>query len=91
MLVSTPAAIYGGALADDSETLVALIAEATRLATELQVDYLELRNAWDHQVGTRLKFWRKDLYVTFEQPIDADEGELLAAIRKRFGTRSVRA
>src|SRR5437764_10862393 len=42
MLVSTPAAIYGGALADDSETRAALVGSARQLAIELGVDYLEL-------------------------------------------------
>src|SRR5215210_5054780 len=45
MLVSTPNAVYGGAVADDAEARHALIAEAKRLALKLRVDYLELRDA----------------------------------------------
>jgi FemAB-related protein (PEP-CTERM system-associated) len=84
MLVSTPAAIYGGVLADDPEARLALIAEATQLATDLQVDYLELRNAWEHQVISDSTFWRKHLYVTFDRLIEADEAALLQSYPKKI-------
>jgi FemAB-related protein (PEP-CTERM system-associated) len=84
MLVSTPAAIYGGPLADDYEARLALVAEAMRLATELQVDYLELRNSQEDQVVSNSTFWRKHLYVTFERPIDADEEALLRSYPKKI-------
>jgi len=78
MLVSAPNAVYGGAVADDPEARRALLAEAKRLAAELRVDYLELRD-WqergDEAEDPELR--RKELYVTFEHPITTDEEALM--------------
>lgn len=67
-LVSLPFAVYGGVAASDRDACDGLHAAAATLASELQVDHLELRNrvqreaAWPHQ----------DLYVTFRKPIVRD-------------------
>jgi FemAB-related protein (PEP-CTERM system-associated) len=85
MLVSTPNAIYGGALADDSATRRALIDEAKQLAMELQVDYLELRDSQcrgDEAADGQLH--SKDLYVTFERSITNDEEALLGSYPKKI-------
>jgi hypothetical protein len=42
-LVSTPAGVYGGVLAEDLDAGRALVAEAKRLARQLDVGHLELR------------------------------------------------
>ena len=84
MLVSTPNAIYGGVLADDTDARRALIAEAKRLATHLRVDHLELRDPRDDGGPSEPELWRKDLYVTFEHPITADEAALLGSFPKKL-------
>ncbi|MEK7831534.1 MAG: GNAT family N-acetyltransferase [Acidobacteriota bacterium] len=45
MLISTPNGVYGGAVANDAASHQALIEAAKSLAVELNVDYLELRDA----------------------------------------------
>ena len=78
MLVSTPNAVYGGVAADDPEARRALIAEAKRLAAELPVDYLELRDSWERSdESADVELRRKDLYVAFEHPITTDEEALM--------------
>ncbi|MCI0337024.1 MAG: FemAB family PEP-CTERM system-associated protein [Acidobacteria bacterium] len=74
MLVSTPNAVYGGAVADDAGISRALVLAAQELALELDVDYLELRDTGltEDKLPDE-KFRRRDLYVTFEHPIDSDE------------------
>jgi FemAB-related protein (PEP-CTERM system-associated) len=85
MLVSTPAAIYGGVLADDAATRAALLAKAKQLAVELQVDYLELRDAWaGEREPTDADLRSRDLYVTFERPIGGDEESLLSSYPKKI-------
>lgn len=83
MLVSSPNAVYGGALADDEAARRALLDEAARLATELKVDYLELRDAREPLTlgGEPLQdgpeFRGRELYVSFEHPITPDEDALM--------------
>jgi len=77
-LLSTPNAVYGGAVAADGEAHQALIASARALAAGLTVDYLELRDAGLNLGGPAdAGCHRRDLYVTFERPLPADEDELL--------------
>jgi FemAB-related protein (PEP-CTERM system-associated) len=76
MLVSTPNAVYGGVVADDAEANDALIQAAKQKATASGVKYLELRNVDDH-AALDPELARKDLYVTFDQPIGPDENEML--------------
>ncbi|HET7586550.1 MAG TPA: FemAB family XrtA/PEP-CTERM system-associated protein [Gammaproteobacteria bacterium] len=67
-LVSTPFCSYGGVAAIAGDAADALVAAAERLARELRVDYLEMRN-----IDSGGRGWpSKDLYVTFRVPIDPD-------------------
>jgi FemAB-related protein (PEP-CTERM system-associated) len=79
VLISTPFLVYGGPIGD-GDAIEALVIEARRLAVELGVDYLELRNRrpvggdWD----------TKSLYVTFRKELAPDvEGNLQAIPRKQ--------
>ena len=67
-LISTPFCVYGGAIARTQAARDAIELHACRLAEQLGVDYLELRNRTPS--GTALL--TKDLYVTFRKPISAD-------------------
>jgi FemAB-related protein (PEP-CTERM system-associated) len=73
-LVSTPNAVYGGAIAEDDETRAALIDAAKTLARSLNVDHLELRDE-SGQGGNDLL--PQNLYVAFDHPITTDEDALL--------------
>lgn len=76
-LVSSPNAVYGGVAADDEETRAALVAEAKRLARELRVGFLELRDTFELPgAAADADLHRKDLYVKFECPITTDEETL---------------
>jgi FemAB-related protein (PEP-CTERM system-associated) len=78
MLVSTPNAVYGGPLADDPDARRALVIEAKRLAVHADAGYLELRESGDvpsEQEDADLH--RKDLYITFDHPIVADDEALM--------------
>jgi FemAB-related protein (PEP-CTERM system-associated) len=78
MLVSTPNAAYGGAVADETSIYHALIEAAQRLAKDLEVDYLELRDRGSTEDGSQQEdFHRQDLYVAFECGITADEESLM--------------
>jgi FemAB-related protein (PEP-CTERM system-associated) len=78
-LVSLPFAVYGGIAANDETAAVALEDEAQRLARELGVEHLELRN-----VARRHADWPlQDLYVTFRKPLSADPGERMQAIPRK--------
>ncbi len=78
MLISTPNAVYGGAIADDSESHRAMIESAKALAVKLRVDYLELRNT--DSTGDEFydaDFHRQNLYVSFDHPITPDENAMM--------------
>ena len=79
VLISTPFLVYGGPIGD-SEAIRVLVAEARRLAVELGVDYLELRNR--HPLDGD---WQtKNLYVTFRKTLESDvEANLQAIPRKQ--------
>ncbi len=78
MLVSTPNGVYGGVVAEDAVSHQALIEAAKSLAVELQVDYLELRDAQPNDFGvTRAEFLEQTLYVSFERPIAGNDEELM--------------
>jgi FemAB-related protein (PEP-CTERM system-associated) len=84
MLVSTPAAIYGGPLGDDSATCLALVAEAKRLSNQLQVSYLELREPrCIDRASEDPGFVRQDLYVAFERPLPSNPDTLLDSLPKK--------
>src|SRR5207302_1138250 len=79
-LVSLPFAVYGGAVANDSESVLALTNAAADLARTLGADYLEVRNR-----EVRCVDWpRQDLYVTFRKEILPEvEANMLAIPRKQ--------
>jgi FemAB-related protein (PEP-CTERM system-associated) len=79
-LVSLPFCVYGGVAATDPAAVPALHAEARRIAGDLGVGHLELRNR-----AAREPTWaRKDLYVTFRREILPDvEANMLAIPRKQ--------
>ena len=80
-LISSPFAVYGGILAETGEARQALAEAAAGLARRLEVEHLELRNAFEDQCAG---FARLDRYVTFTfplEPLSADE--LLARIPKK--------
>lgn len=78
-LASVPFCVYGGAVGLNEGDRQALILEACRLAEELGVDILELRNR-DKQEAD----WPgKDLYVTFRREIDEDPEENLKKIPRK--------
>ncbi len=79
-LVSTPFCVYGGIVAADAAGRAALEGAACRLARELQVEHLEMRN----RRRLHPDWAAKDLYFTFRKPIDPDpERNLLAIPRKQ--------
>ena len=78
-LVSTPFCVYGGVCATTEAARNALTAHACRLAEDLGVQDLELRNT-----RVRQPEWpRKDLYATFRKSIKADREENLKAIPRK--------
>jgi FemAB-related protein (PEP-CTERM system-associated) len=78
-LISTPFCVYGGAVARDPDTETQLTQAAARLAEELRVDYLELRN----REGGHTSWPVKDLYVSFRKPIASDAAANMQAIPRK--------
>jgi len=79
-LTSLPFAVYGGVAADDEDSARALTQEAQRLARELGVAHLELRNL----ERTQPEWPVQDLYVTFRKAIlPEEEANMLAIPRKQ--------
>jgi FemAB-related protein (PEP-CTERM system-associated) len=79
-LTSLPFAVYGGVAANDEASATALEREAERLARELGVDHLELR-----QLQRQHESWpRQEVYVTFRKAIlPEEEANMLAIPRKQ--------
>lgn len=79
-LTSLPFAVYGGVAASDEASAVALEQQAQRVAQQLAVDHLELR-----QLSREHGDWpRQELYVTFRKPIlPEEEANMLAIPRKQ--------
>ena len=78
-LVSTPFCVYGGILAADEDARAILTSDACRLARDLGVDYLEMRN----RQRSHPDWPCKDLYVTFRKNIEADPEANLKAIPRK--------
>ena len=78
-LISTPFCVYGGAVARDLDTEAQLTRAAARLAEELRVDYLELRNRESGCTSWPVK----DLYVSFRKPIQPDHAANFQAIPRK--------
>jgi len=77
-LISTPNAVYGGVVANDAEAHQTLIEAAQTLATDLQVDYLDLRdNGLSGHQFPGAEFHSQNLYVTFEHTLSSGEDELM--------------
>ena len=78
-LISTPFCVYGGVVSEDGAACQQLEAAACRLAEELGVDYLELRNR-----EARHPDWpTKQLYVTFRKSIEPDPDANMKAIPRK--------
>ncbi len=78
-LVSTAFCVYGGIVANDELTYLELDKEACRLAVELGVDCLEMRN----RVQKTPDRPYKELYVTFRKELDADIEKNMQAIPRK--------
>lgn len=78
-LSSLPFCVYGGIAASNEEARQSLRAAASKLAEELQVDALELRNSQASGSG----WLTKELYYTFRKSIDLDNEVNLKAIPNR--------
>lgn len=78
-LISTPFCVYGGIAAISDRARDALDEAASKLARDLSVDYLEIRNR-KMCIPERL---RKDLYVTFRKQLDPDPDTNLKAIPRK--------
>lgn len=79
-LLSTPFAVYGGAIAASDAARDALREHVEKTARELAVDYVELRNRHAEQ---RLGFSPVSRYVTFTQDIGPDEAAVLESIPRK--------
>ena len=86
MLISTPNGVYGGVVADEAGAGRALLNEAKKLATQLQVDFLELRQAFANNEINDPDLHRKDLYFTFGHPITTDEEALMKSFPRDVRT-----
>ena len=78
-LVSLPFCVYGGVAATDGASGTALIAAAGRLARQLGVDFLELRQV----AASGAELPNSDRYVTFRRALDADPEVNLKAVPRK--------
>lgn len=78
-LISTPFCVYGGAVAADAGARRALEDHARKLADELRVDYLELRNL----TASAGEWAGKELYVTFRKRIAPDDEANMKAVPRK--------
>ena len=81
MLVSTPQAAYGGALANSEPVSEELICRAQKIAREENVRFLELRNF--ENSSSDPSFTTKDLYVTFRQELFGDSDRNFTSIPRK--------
>lgn len=78
-LVSLPFAVYGGVASNSTEAADVLEVEAQKIASQLGVDHLELRN-----LEQRHPTWpTQDLYVSFRKELAADVEANMAAIPRK--------
>lgn len=84
-LISTPFCVYGGVLADDPASAMALEEAACGLAADLGVDYLELRDR--HPVtpasAAGAMIPGEPIYHTFRRPLGVDPAANLLAIPRK--------
>jgi len=79
-LISSPFAVYGGVLAASEEARQKLFEQASALARELGVEYVDFRNAHPEQSVGCAPVVR---YVTFTQQIGPDEEAILESIPRK--------
>jgi hypothetical protein len=81
VLISTPFAVYGGALAKTLEARSALAEHVRSLAEQLRVEYVELRNSHPEQ---RVGWEPIQRYVTFTRPVQPEppKNRWLRSLRK---------
>ena len=79
VLLSSPFAVYGGILADSPEALAALRDDVRALGESLEVQYVELRNAYPEQCAGFAPITR---YVTFTRAVSEDEAAILPSLEK---------
>lgn len=79
-LISSPFAVYGGALADSDEVLATLINHAKQLGLDLGVEYIELRNSHTEQTP---EMPNVDRYATFTKTVCDSEAGLLESLPKK--------
>jgi FemAB-related protein (PEP-CTERM system-associated) len=79
-LISNAFAVHGGPIAEDSETLSKLEAEAVRLMDSMAIPVLELRD-----FSTSRADWpsRKDLYASFRRALDSSVENNLKSIPRK--------
>lgn len=78
-LISTPFCVYGGVVAANDAARVVLEDAACKLATDLDVDYLEMRN----RQPVRPDWPSKSLYATFRKEVSGDDEKNMLAIPKK--------
>ena len=80
-LISVPFGVYGGILADDDQIQALLSEQALKLARDLKVDYVEVRDQYSANIDAQ---WHaKDLYVTFKKELLPTEEENFKAIPRK--------
>jgi FemAB-related protein (PEP-CTERM system-associated) len=79
-LISSPFAVYGGVLADSEEVRSALVDHAGALGKELEVEYIDLRNAYPEQCAFPPNV---DRYATFTKAVPETEELLLESLPKK--------
>ena len=78
-LISNAFCVYGGIVASNDQAFQALQNYAQKLARELGVDCLEMRNRQQQHPG-----WpHKQLYVTFRKELDSDHEKNMSAIPRK--------
>ncbi len=78
-LVSIPIIVYGGICADDMAVYSALLNEGKKLARQLNVNYLEMKNIKRNDCDLHTK----DLYFNFKRAIYKDLKENFDAIPRK--------
>ncbi len=78
-LISTAFCVGGGPLARDDESRIALLKEAERLARDLRVGYVELRDTGAAEGWIA----KDDLYAGFEREMASDEAQNLLQIPRK--------
>ncbi len=81
-LISVPFGVYGGAIANDESIYKVSSERAVKLANELGVDYVEVREQQEAAVAS-MDWQEKGLYVTFQKELFDTEEENFKAIPRK--------